>query len=68
MANTIRVIQYGLGPIGSAMARHVLARPGLELVGAVDVDPSKAGRDAGEVIGLERKLGFPVSRGLAEAL
>src|SRR5450756_1279605 len=58
MANTIRVIQYGLGPIGSAMARHVLARPGLELVGAVDVDPSKAGRDAGEVIGLERKLGF----------
>jgi 2,4-diaminopentanoate dehydrogenase len=68
MAETIRVIQYGLGPIGSAMARHVLARPGLELVGAVDIDPAKAGRDAGEVIGLDRKLEFPVSRGLAEAL
>lgn len=28
MAAKIRVIQYGLGPIGSAMARHVLEREG----------------------------------------
>jgi 4-hydroxy-tetrahydrodipicolinate reductase len=68
MANVIRVIQYGLGPIGSAMARHVLDRPGLELVGAVDVDPAKAGRDAGDVIGLGHSLGFPVTRTLSETL
>ncbi|HWU39485.1 MAG TPA: hypothetical protein VN203_17695, partial [Candidatus Acidoferrum sp.] len=68
MDEAIRVIQYGLGPIGSAMARHMLERPGLELVGAVDIDPSKAGRDAGEVIGLDRRLGFPVSGDLGEAL
>ena len=47
----IRVIQYGLGPIGSAVARHVTERAGLELVGGVDVDPAKAGRDVGDVIG-----------------
>jgi 4-hydroxy-tetrahydrodipicolinate reductase len=28
-----------------------LARPGIEVVGAVDVDPDKAGRDLGELLG-----------------
>ena len=66
MPDKIRVIQYGLGPIGSAVARHVVERPELELVGAVDIDPQKAGKDAGEVIGLGRALGFPVVTRLAE--
>jgi len=68
MSASIRVIQYGLGPIGGAIARHVTERAGLRLVGAVDVDPAKAGRDAGEVIGLGKPLGFPVAATLAEAL
>jgi 4-hydroxy-tetrahydrodipicolinate reductase len=68
MAETIRVIQYGLGPIGCDMARHVLERSGLHLVGAVDVDPGKVGKDAGTVIGLGRSLGMPVSAKLQEVL
>src|SRR5574341_99444 len=68
MSNTIRVIQYGLGPIGSAVARHVVEREGLELVGGVDIDPAKAGRDLGEVIGLGRPLGFAVAANLKAAL
>ena len=68
MTDKVRVVQYGLGPIGSAVARHVLERPGLELVGAVDVDPLKTGRDVGEVIGLGRALGFPVMHKLVEVL
>jgi 4-hydroxy-tetrahydrodipicolinate reductase len=68
MANTIRVIQYGLGPIGSAVARHVVEREGLELVGGVDIDPAKIGKDIGEVIGLGRPLGSPVSPKLAHVL
>ncbi len=68
MTDLIRVVQYGLGPIGSAIARHVVERPGLALVGAVDIDPQKVGRDAGEVIGLGRPLGFPVRARLSEAL
>jgi 4-hydroxy-tetrahydrodipicolinate reductase len=68
MPEKIRVIQYGLGPIGSAVARHITERAGLELVGAVDVDPAKAGRDAGEVIGLGRSLGFAVTSTLAQTL
>lgn len=68
MSETIRIIQYGLGPIGSGVARHVVERPGLELVGGVDVDPAKVGRDAGDIIGLGRELGFPVTATLAETL
>ena len=68
MSDKIRVIQYGLGPIGSAVARHLVERPGLELVGGVDIDPAKAGRDIGEVIGLEQPLGIAVSETLAGAL
>lgn len=68
MSKSIRVIQYGLGPMGSAIARHVTERADLTLVGAVDVDPTKAEKDAGEVIGLDRPLGFPVTRTLAETL
>jgi len=68
MSDRIRVIQYGLGPIGSAIARHVVERPGLGLVGAVDIDPAKVGKDVGEVIGLDRPLGFMVADRLEEVL
>ena len=68
MTDKIRIIQYGLGPIGSGVARHVVERPGLELVGGVDIDPAKVGRDAGEVIGLGRTLGFPVDETLDRLL
>jgi 4-hydroxy-tetrahydrodipicolinate reductase len=40
-----------LGPIGCAAARAVLERKGLELVGAIDIAPEKAGKDLGEILG-----------------
>jgi len=64
----IRVIQFGLGPIGCAMARHITERPELELVGGVDIDPAKVGQDLGLVIGLDAPLGVSVSETLAAAL
>lgn len=57
----VRVVHYGLGPIGCAIARLVASRPGLQIAGAVDVDPEKAGRDVGAVVGLGRDLGVAVS-------
>lgn len=46
-----RVICYGLGPIGQGIARLALTRPGIEIVGAIDVDPAKLGRDLGTLLG-----------------
>ncbi len=68
MSTQTRVIQYGLGPIGSAVARHITQRANLKLVGGVDIDPAKTGRDMGAVIGLEQPLGFNVTKTLAETL
>jgi 4-hydroxy-tetrahydrodipicolinate reductase len=68
MSDKVRVIQYGLGPIGSAMARHVLDRQGLDLVGGIDIDPAKVGNDVGHVINVGRYLGFKVVDGLSAAL
>jgi 2,4-diaminopentanoate dehydrogenase len=68
MLHPTRVIQFGLGPIGSAVARHILERSALKLVGAVDIALAKVGKDTGEVLGLDRRLGIPVSGSLAEAL
>jgi 4-hydroxy-tetrahydrodipicolinate reductase len=68
MSDQIRVIQYGLGPIGSAVARHIVERPEFELVGGVDIAPAKAGQDVGAVIGLDHPLGFAVAKKLAQVL
>ena len=65
---TIRVLQVGLGPIGVAVARQIVARRGYELVGGVDVDPRKIGRDVAELCGLEDPLGLEVSGDLEGAL
>jgi hypothetical protein len=68
MSSSTRVIQFGLGPIGSAMARHVVDRDGLQLVAGIDIDPAKVGSDVGEVIGLGQPLGFKVVETLSQAL
>ena len=68
MNEKTRVIQYGLGPIGCACARLIDERDSLQLVGAVDIDPAKVGRDVGEVIGLDRALDFVVAENLGQIL
>ena len=66
--SAIRVMPFGLGPIGAAVARQIAERPGFKIVGAIDIDPAKVGRDVGEVIGLSRRLGAKVTAEAAKAL
>ncbi len=48
----LRIVQYGLGPIGQATARTVLRKAdAMTLVGAIDIDPGKVSRDVADVIG-----------------
>jgi len=63
-----RVLQIGLGPIGQKVVQYVLERKGLKLVGAVDLDPAKVGKDAGELCGAGRALHVRVVATLAEAI
>jgi len=68
MANKIRTIHYGLGPIGCHIARVAARRSQIAIVGGVDIDPAKVGHDLGTVIGLEKPLGIAVERDLAAIL
>ncbi len=47
----IRAVQYGVGPIGASILRLMREKQAIEIVGAIDTDPAKAGRDLGEVAG-----------------
>ncbi len=51
MKKKIRVVQYGVGPIGASIVRLMRQKQALEIAGAIDTDPAKAGRDLGEVVG-----------------
>jgi hypothetical protein len=65
---SIRVLHVGLGPIGAAVARQVLARPGLTAVGAVDIDPATVGRGLAEVLAVDRNLRTRVSDDIRAAV
>jgi 4-hydroxy-tetrahydrodipicolinate reductase len=67
-AMNIRVLLVGLGPIGAAIARQVVDRKGYQLVGAVDIDDTKTGRDVGDVIELGRKLRVKVMPDIGKAI
>jgi hypothetical protein len=62
------VMFYGLGPIGAAVAKQVATRKGFAVAGGIDIDPGKAGRDLGDVIGLGRKLKVKVEGDGAKAI
>src|SRR5436190_371477 len=57
----IKVLHYGLGPIGASVVKQVADRRGFKIVGAVDIDPAKVGRDLGQVAGVGRALRVKVS-------
>jgi 4-hydroxy-tetrahydrodipicolinate reductase len=63
-----KVMIMGLGPIGAGVARQLLERENFKVVSAVDIDPAKAGRDVGEVVGLGKRAGLKVVADPAAAI
>ncbi len=64
----IKVVIYGVGAIGRMVAKTLLEKEGIEIVGAIDVDPNKVGKDLGEILGLDRKLGVIISNDVDKVL
>jgi 4-hydroxy-tetrahydrodipicolinate reductase len=64
----IRALLYGLGPIGMMVARQLAIRDGFRIVGAVDIDPAKVGRDVAEIAGLPRPLRVKVDPDARQAI
>jgi hypothetical protein len=63
-AAPIRVLQFGLGPIGLEVARLLAQQKRFKLVGAVDIDPQKRGVDVAKLLGERREMGVRVVESL----
>jgi len=61
MSRDLKIIHIGLGPIGMGIAKMVLAKEGLKVVGACDSAAEKANKDLGDVLGLGKKLRIKVA-------
>lgn len=57
----IRVVCYGVGAVGTRIAKFMVEKEGLEIVGAIDADKNKVGKDLGELLEINKKLGIIVS-------
>lgn len=62
----VKAVLVGVGAIGCEIGRLLLRKKGVKIVGAVDAAPNKAGRDLGEVMGLNEKLGITVLKDISE--
>ena len=69
MKKKIRAVQYGVGPIGAAIVRLMRKKKSIEIIGAIDSDPAKAGRDLGDVLDApDAPWGVPIISDAAEML
>jgi 4-hydroxy-tetrahydrodipicolinate reductase len=66
--DAVRVVLLGTGQMGTAAARILCTKQGFDLVGVVAHRPDRAGKDAGEVLGLPAPLGVAVTNDLAATL
>lgn len=51
---TYRIVQWATGKVGAAAIRHFVENPALALAGVFVTTPEKAGKDAGELIGIDK--------------
>ena len=68
MENEVRVILFGLGPMGKLIAKGILEKKGMRIVGAVDIAEELVGKDLGEILELGKNLGVTVTDNAEELL
>lgn len=66
--NNVRVIVWGLGAMGSGMAKMLLSKKGFEIAGVLVNRSHKIGKDLGELLDINNKIGVVVSNNVNEVL
>jgi len=56
----VRIVLYGVGVVGGLIAKFLLQKEGVEIVGAIDTDENKVDKDLGEVLNLQKRIGIKV--------
>lgn len=59
--NEIKAMLYGIGAMGSMIAKYLLAKEGIEIVGAVDIARDKVGEDLGTVLNTNERIGINIT-------
>ncbi|MEM2272665.1 MAG: hypothetical protein QXX56_00420 [Candidatus Bathyarchaeia archaeon] len=62
LGSEINVILVGVGQIGSEIAKLLLRKRGVKIVGAVDPSPEKVGMDLGNIIGIKERVGVIIQK------
>ncbi|UCE28496.1 MAG: Gfo/Idh/MocA family oxidoreductase [Candidatus Bathyarchaeota archaeon] len=57
----VRIVLYGVGAMGTRIAKLLLKKKGIEIVGVIDIDEEKVGKDLGEALATNKHLGIKVS-------
>jgi 4-hydroxy-tetrahydrodipicolinate reductase len=68
MSEKIRVLVLGTGNMGSGIARLLLQKEGVELVGVYARRAGRAGSGLGGVLGLDHELGITISNDLSAVI
>lgn len=63
----IKVIQIGIGALGKQVLKYALEREGIQIVGAVDLNPELAEKDIGDILDTGPQ-GVSISKSIAEAI
>jgi len=61
MEDEIKVVIFGVGPLGVAIAKGMLEKKGMKIVGAIDTAKELVRRDLGDVLKLGRNLGVAIT-------
>lgn len=61
----MNVLSFGLGPIGMEILKQSLQSSDVNVIGAIDIDPEKVGKDIGLLVDVE-KMGVTVDSSLEE--
>ena len=65
---TIKIAQFGLGPIGLETLKLAAQKPWAKIIGGIDINPALAGRSLAELTGVESLRDAKVYRSLDELL
>lgn len=60
MRDNVKVVIWGFGAMGGGMAKMLLNKKGVDIVGVCDMHPERVGKDIHEVLGVERGDRNPV--------
>lgn len=64
----IRVLLYGTGAVGGLIAKSLLQKEGVKIVGAINIAKDKVNKDLGEVLNLDRNIDIRIEKNVNSLL